>query len=272
MLNNMMVGQFFAADSIIHKLDPRIKLLLTFVYTLLMFFIESMFIFTFNILAIIMVYKLARVPLKILIKSIKRMLPILLISAGINIFLIQGETVFKFLGINITKQGLCMVSTMIVRIICLISGMLLLLYTTSPAELVAAIEKILKPLKIFKVSPEEIAIMFSIALHFVPVLLLEAERIMNAQRARGAKFDSKHLKEKLKAYITIVIPLLISTSNRANDLAIAMESRCYHGGENRTRFKILHYSAYDLYALLISLLYVLLLLIFNKLDFFKIVM
>ena len=126
MLNNMMVGQFFAADSIIHKLDPRIKLLLTFVYTLLMFFVKSMLMFAFNILMIIMVYKLAKIPLKMLLKSIKRIVPILLISAGINIFLIQGDTVFKFLGISITKQGLCMVSTMIVRIICLISGMLLL--------------------------------------------------------------------------------------------------------------------------------------------------
>lgn len=265
----MMVGQFFAADSIIHKLDPRIKLLLTFVYTLLMFFVKSMLMFAFNILMIIMAYKLAKIPLKMLLKSIKRIIPILLISAGINIFLIQGDTVFKFLGISITKQGLCMVSTMIVRIICLISGMLLLLYTTSPAMLVAAIEKFFKPLKIFNVSPEEIAIMLSIALHFVPILLLEAERIMNAQRARGAKFDSKRLKEKLKAYITIIIPLLVSTSSRANDLAVAMESRCYHGGKNRTRFKVLHYSIYDLYALIVSLFYVLLLVIFNGLNFFK---
>ncbi len=263
----MMMGQFFAADSIIHRLDPRIKLLLTFVYTLLMFFIENMLIFTFNMLMIVIVYKLAKIPLKILIKGIKKILPILLISAGINIFLIQGETVFKFLGVSITKQGLYMVSTMIVRIICLISGMLLLLYTTSPAELVAAMEKILRPLRVFNISPEEVAIMLSIALHFVPILLLEAEKIINAQRARGAKFDSKRLKEKLRAYITIIIPLLVSTSKRANDLAIAMESRCYHGGENRTRFKILHYSAYDLYALLVSSFYVLLLVIFNKLNF-----
>lgn len=265
----MMVGQFFAGNSILHKLDPRVKLLLTFVYTLLMFFIENVLIFTFNIFIIVMVYKLARIPLKMLIQSVKRIIPVLLISASINIFLIQGDTVFKFLGISITKQGLYMVSTMIVRIICLISGMLLLLYTTSPAELVAAIEKILKPLKVFNISPEEVAIMLSIALHFVPILLLEAERIMNAQRARGAKFDSKRLKEKLKAYITIIIPLLVSTSKRANDLAIAMESRCYHGGENRTRFKILHYSSYDLYALIVSLFYVLLLVIFNKLNVLK---
>lgn len=231
-----------------------------------MFFLKKISAFFVNTIALLFLCKLAKISIKMLLKNIRAIMPIVLFSSMINIFLVPGDVAFKIFGISITWQGIYTVIFMTLRVICLFVGIVIFcIYTTSNTVLINAIERCLKPLKFFKISPSEVAIMLSIAIKFIPILFTETEKIMNAQKSRGAKFDTGNFKEKIEAYITIIVPLLVAVFKRADDLAIAMESRCYCDAENRTKFRELRYRKIDFYATLIFIAYIFILFLINKL-------
>lgn len=250
MLRDITIGQFFPGDSIIHRLDPRFKIVITLIYIIMLFSGGG-----FVCLAIGAVYTftaiiLSRIPLKMFLKSIKPILPFLLITAVLNLLLVtSGDVLWKWKFIKITTEGVNISIFMVVRIVLLIMGSSLLTYTTSPITLTDAIERLLSPLKKLKFPVHELAMMMSIALRFIPTLIEETDKIISAQKARGADFDSGGLVHRAKALLPILVPLFVSAFRRADELATAMECRCYNGGEGRTRMKVLTMGRNDYIAL-----------------------
>ena len=246
MLRDITIGQFFPGDSIIHRLDPRFKIVITLIYIIMLFSGGG-----FVCLAIGAVYTftaiiLSRIPLKMFIKSIKPILPFLLITAVLNLLLVtSGDVLWKWKFIKITTEGVNISIFMVVRIVLLIMGSSLLTYTTSPITLTDAIERLLSPLKKLKFPVHELAMMMSIALRFIPTLIEETDKIISAQKARGAEIDTGSFGKRARNMISILVPLFISAFRRADELATAMECRCYHGGEGRTRLRQLKYTAAD---------------------------
>ena len=244
-LKDITIGQHFPGDSVIHKMDPRAKLILTIAYIVMLFVGSNFLGLTISVLFLGLAYGIAQIPLRHIGKSLKPILPIVIFTALLNLFFVPGTPVFQWLVITITKEGLSNIAVMTVRIICLIAGTSLLTYTTSPIVLTDAMERLMKPLAKLRLPVHELAMMMTIALRFIPTLIEETDKIMSAQKARGAELDTGSLKDRVKALVPVLIPLFISAFRRADELAMAMECRCYHGGEGRTRLKELKLGGMD---------------------------
>ena len=245
MLRDITLGQYYQTDSVIHKLDPRVKLIATVCFIISLFIVGSWVGYAVAAVFLAVSVKLSNVPFKFMVKGMRAIVFILLITVVFNLFLTPGEVLLSVWKIRITKEGLRMALQMAVRLSFLIIGSSVMTLTTTPNSLTDAMEKLMKPLKIFKVPVHEVAMMMSIALRFIPILLEETDKNMKAQIARGADFESGNLIKKAKAMVPLLVPLFISAFRRANDLAMAMEARCYRGGEHRTKMKPLKYAARD---------------------------
>ncbi len=245
MLRDITLGQYYQTDSVIHKLDPRVKLIATICFIISLFIVKSWIGYVVAAVFLVSAVKLSNVPFKFMVKGMKAIVFILLITVIFNLFLTPGEVLLSVWKLRITKEGLRMAVTMAVRLSFLIVGSSIMTLTTTPNSLTDAMEKLMRPLKVFKVPVHEVAMMMSIALRFIPILLEETDKIMKAQIARGADFESGNLVKKAKAMVPLLVPLFISAFRRANDLAMAMEARCYRGGEHRTKMKPLKYAGRD---------------------------
>ena len=255
MLKDITLGQYFPGTTLAHKLDPRTKILLVTLYIVALFCAKG--IVTYGILALCLAVcvKISKVGLKALVKGLKPVLFIILFTGILNLFFTPGDYYVLELGfIHVSNVGLHNAIFMVVRIMLLIMGTFLMTYTTSPISLTDGLERLLGGLKKLHVPVHELAMMMSIALRFIPTLIEETDKIMCAQRARGADFDSGNLIQKAKAMIPILVPLFISAFRRADELATAMECRCYHGGEGRTKLHVLKYESRDYVALVLGVL------------------
>ncbi|MEG1069063.1 MAG: energy-coupling factor transporter transmembrane component T [Ruthenibacterium sp.] len=248
MLRDITIGQHFPGKSMIHEMDPRVKMILTIAYIVMLFVGSNPAGLAISILFLVVLYAVAKIPFKLIGKSIKPILPIILFTAVLNVFFMTGksEPLFAWWIFKIYAEGIRYAVIMAVRIVCLIAGTSLLTYTTSPIVLTDAIEQLLHPLNKLHLPVHELAMMMTVALRFIPTLIEETDKIMNAQKARGAQLDSGSLMQRAKALIPVLIPLFISAFRRADELAMAMECRCYHGGDGRTRLKQLHMTGKDI--------------------------
>lgn len=249
MLKDITLGQFFPGNSIVHRLDPRTKLVLTLIYIVALFTANGYFSYGLMAAVLIVCVLLSKISLKTILRSIKPLIIIIMFTFFLNMLFTPGTPIFKLWIITITLEGVTMACKMIIRLVMLIIGTFLLTYTTSPIALTDGLEQLMNPLKKIRVPVHELAMMMSIALRFIPTLIEETDKIMSAQKARGADFESGNLIRRAKAMLPILVPLFISAFRRADELAIAMESRCYHGGEGRTRMKQLKMKRYDVLAL-----------------------
>lgn len=252
MLRDITIGQYFPGTSVIHRMDPRMKIILTIVYIVMLFCVSNNLGFAVAILYLIVTIIISKIPFIMVLKGVKPILPLIVFTAILNIFFVSGTPLLKIGFFQITVEGIVVALKMIIRIICLIMGTSMLTYTTSPIALTDAIEQLLKPLSKIKFPVHEMAMMMTIALRFIPTLIEETDKIMSAQKARGADLESGNLMQRAKALVPILIPLFISAFRRAEELALAMECRCYRGGEGRTRLRQLHYGKLDLYGGIIT--------------------
>ncbi len=258
MLKDITIGQHLPGESILHRADPRLKLLLTVGYAVVLFINSNPLGAFLAFVLILLAYKISCVPFKLVLKSLKPIAPILIFTFVLNGFFIPGTAIFTVFGISLTYEGLGFALLMAVRIGLLIIGSSLLTYTTSPIQLTAAIESVLAPLKIIRLPVHELAMMMTIALRFIPTLLDETDKIITAQKARGARFEEGSIATRVRAMIPILIPLFVSAFRRADELAMAMECRCYNGGKGRTRLHRMHFTVKDgVLALTMSLYFVL---------------
>lgn len=245
MIRDITIGQYYPADSVIHRLDPRVKLAGTLLYIISIFLFHSFYGYLVLGLFLFGVIKASKVPIKFIVKGLKSIIILLIFTVTFNLFLTGGEVIWQLGFLKITKEGIYSATFMGIRIIFLILGSSLMTFTTTPNHLTDGLEKALAPLKKVHVPVHEIAMMMSIALRFIPILLEETDKIMKAQMARGANFDEGSIKQKAMALIPLIVPLFVSAFRRANDLAMAMEARCYNGGENRTKMRPLAYKKTD---------------------------
>lgn len=248
MLRDITIGQHFPGNSLVHRFDPRLKLVLTVAYIVLLFAASNPLGLTLSILFLGVMYKVAKIPVKMIGKSLKPILPIVLFTAVLNLFFVSGEgdPLVHFWFLSIYAEGVRYAVLMAVRVMALIAGTSLLTYTTSPIVLTDAIEQLLKPLGKLHFPVHELAMMMSIALRFIPTLIEETDKIMNAQKARGAQLDTGKMTDRVKALVPVLIPLFISAFRRADELAMAMECRCYRGGSGRTKLKQLRFQLRDI--------------------------
>lgn len=251
MLTDITIGQFFPGRSLLHRLDPRVKIVLTVAYLVAVFVPQNWFGLGLAVGFLVLAIALSRLPVKLIVKSIKPILPVVLLTALLNVFYVSGGVEWSWWIFTVSSQGLITAAFLAVRIVCLIAGSSLLTYTTGPTTLTDALERLMKPLGVLKVPVHELSMMMTIALRFIPTLIEETDKIMSAQKARGADMESGGLMKRLKAMLPILIPLFASSFTRAYDLAMAMECRCYHGGSGRTRMTSLHIAARDVAALLV---------------------
>ena len=264
MLKDITIGQYFPIDSIIHRLDPRFKIVMTLIFIIMLFTGESFICMGISAVYTLIAVFLSRIKLRMFWKSIKPLMPFLFITAVLNLlFVSDGDVYFHWKFIKITSDGINVSVFMIIRIVLLIIGSSLLTYTTSPITLTDAVEKLLSPLKRFKFPVHELAMMMSIALRFIPTLIEETDRIISAQKARGAEIDTGNLTDRAKNMVSILVPLFISAFRRADELATAMECRCYNGGEGRTRLRQLKSSPADYMALAVTILFFVCVIILN---------
>lgn len=248
MIREITIGQYYDEDSIIHRLDPRVKLVATFVYIIAIFIVNNIPGYLLAVLFLGVVTILSKVPLKFILKGLRPIMIILFITVFFNLILTPGTPVISYGRLTITREGLWVGLTMGARLILLITGSSLMTLTTTPNNLTDGLERLLKPLTKIKIPVHEISMMMSIALRFIPILLEETDIIMKAQMARGADFESGNIFKRARALVPILVPLFVSAFRRANDLAMAMEARCYHGGEGRTKMKPLKYAVRDIWA------------------------
>lgn len=255
MLRDITLGQYYQTESIIHRLDPRVKLAGTLTFIVSLFLFQNYFGYLVAAVFLALVIVLSHVPFKFMIRGMKAIAFLLVITVGFNLFLTPGEPLVTLWKLTITQEGLKTAFNMALRLVMLIIGSSIMTLTTTPNNLTDGMEKSMKFLKIFHVPVHEVAMMMSIALRFIPILLEETDKIMKAQIARGADFESGNLVKKAKALVPLLVPLFISAFRRANDLAMAMEARCYRGGEGRTKMKPLVYKKRDWIAYACLLLY-----------------
>ena len=253
MLKDITLGQFFPGDTLAHRLDPRTKLLLTVLYIVALFCAKGLVGYALVILWLAVSVAVSKVSYRALVKGLKPVWIIIAFTAVLNLFYTRGRVLVSFWKLSITLEGVQAAITMMLRITLLIMGTFLLTYTTSPIRLTDGLESLLSPLKKLRVPVHELAMMMAIALRFIPTLIEETDKIMSAQKARGADFESGSLFRRAKALVPILVPLFISAFRRADELATAMECRCYHGGEGRTKLHVLHYAFRD-YAVLVCYL------------------
>lgn len=246
MLKDITLGQFFPGKSIVHRLDPRTKLVMLIVYIVALFVASYWISYGVMFLFLATCIAISRIPVKAIVRGMKPLVIILIFTGLLNIFFTSGShELVSFWGIHIYWEGIERAAMMMLRILMLISGTFLLTYTTSPIALTDGLESLLKPLKAIKVPVHELSMMMCIALRFIPTLIEETDKIMSAQKARGADFESGRLLQRVKALIPILVPLFISAFRRADELATAMECRCYQGGDGRTKMKMLRYHYRD---------------------------
>ena len=254
MLKDITLGQYFPGKSPIHRMDPRTKLILTVVYIVALFIADNWFSYLTMMAFLVLCIRISAIPLKSIVRGMKPLVFILIFTAILNLFYTDGGVVLVELGsLTITSEGLKRAFFMIWRILMLISGTFLLTYTTSPISLTDGLESLMNPLKKLKVPVHELAMMMSIALRFIPTLIEETDKIMNAQKARGAQLDTGKMTDRVKALVPVLIPLFISAFRRADELAMAMECRCYRGGEGRTRLKVLRCEKQDYIDLVVCI-------------------
>ena len=251
MLKDITLGQFFPGKSLAHRLDPRTKLLLTVLYIAALFCAKWFVSYALTAALLAVSVKVSGVSPKALVRGLKPVLFLICFTAVLNLFYTPGDILVSFWIFRITRQGIVTAFFMVLRIMMLIMGTFLLTYTTSPIALTDGLETLLGPLKKIRVPVHELAMMMSIALRFIPLLIEETDKIMSAQRARGADFESGNLLQRAKALVPILVPLFISAFRRADELAVAMECRCYHGGVGRTKLHVLRYQARDYLVLLL---------------------
>jgi len=266
MIRDITIGQYYPVESILHRLDPRVKLLGTFAFIISLFIFESFYAYIAVVLFLVTIIKLSKVPFRFIVKGLKAIVILLLFTMFFNLFFTPGKSVINWWIINITDKGIHMAAFMGIRLTFLILGSSLMTFTTTPNQLTDGLEKVMKPLNRIKVPVHEISMMMSIALRFIPILLEETDKIMKAQMARGADFESGGILKRAKSLIPLLVPLFVSAFRRANDLAMAMEARCYRGGDGRTKMKPLHYKRRDHIAYLLLLLYLGVLFTINLID------
>ena len=255
MLRDITLGQYYQTESVIHRMDPRVKLGGTLLFIISLFFFKNFLGYAIAAVFLAVVIKLSGVPFKFMVRGMKTILLLLMITVVFNLFLTPGTPLISFWKLTITIEGAKLAASMAIRLTLLIIGSSLMTLTTTPNNLTDGMEKMLRPLRIIKVPVHEVAMMMSIALRFIPILLEETDKIMKAQIARGADFDSGNIFKRAKALVPLLVPLFISAFRRANDLAMAMEARCYRGGEGRTKMKPLTYKKRDYIAYLCILVY-----------------
>lgn len=257
MIRDITIGQYYPAKSILHRLDPRVKLVCTLLYLVSLFLFRSVPRYIVATIFLAIIIKISTVPFSYIVRGLKPIVMLLMITVLFNLFLTRdGEVLFHAWIFTITEGGLITAVYMAIRLIYLIIGSSLMTFTTTPNELTDGIEALLHPLNRIHVPVHEVAMMMSIALRFIPILLEETDKIMKAQIARGADLESGNMIQKAKSMIPILVPLFVSAFRRANDLAMAMEARCYRGGEGRTKMKPLHYQKRDYVAYIVVIVYV----------------
>lgn len=252
MIKDITLGQFFPGNSVIHKIDPRVKILLIIAYIVFLFVANNFVSLGFMVLVTVTIVLLTKIPVKMYFKGLKAIMFIILFTSVLNMFYGSGEPIWQWGFLKITLNGISNAVFISIRIVALIFISCVLTYTTSPTDLTDALERLMKPLTVFHIKVHEIAMMMTIALRFVPTLLEETDKIMNAQKARGANMDSGGLIKRVKAMMPVLVPLLVSSFNRAYELAVAMECRCYRGGGGRTRMKVLKAETKDAVAVAVS--------------------
>ena len=255
MLKDITLGQYFPGDSILHRLDARCKLVAVFIFIVAIFLAVNYASYALMIVFTLAMIAVSRIPPKSIVRGLKPVMIIILFTAVLNAFFTPGHEIFRVWKIVVTQEGLLRALFMVLRITLLIAGTLLLTYTTAPIALTDGMERLFAPLKKLHVPVHEMAMMMSMALRFIPTLIEETDKIMSAQKARGADFETGRLTERAKALLPILVPLFVSAFRRADELAVAMESRCYHGGEGRTRMKVLRFAARDWIALTLGILF-----------------
>ena len=265
MLKDITLGQYFPGKSPIHLLDPRTKLVFLVVYIVSLFLATSWLSYTLMAAFLVFAIAISKIPPKSIVRGMKPLVMILVFTAVLNVFFTVGDTVLLKLGfVTITLEGIVRAVFMLVRILLLVTATFLLTYTTSPIALTDGLESLLSPLKKLHLPVHELSMMMCIALRFIPTLIEETDKIMSAQKARGADFENGSLMDRVKALIPILVPLFISAFRRADELATAMECRCYQGGDGRTKMKLLRYSLWDYYAFGIGALLMASILILRK--------
>ena len=252
MLKDITLGQYFPGDTVIHRLDPRTKLLMVIVYIVALFLCKWFVSYGVALAFLATVIILSKIRLKALFKGLKPLLIIILFTAVLNIFYTDGTVLVEFWIFRITREGLINAFFLVLRIMLLVMGTFLMTYTTSPIALTDGLESLLSPLKKLRFPVHELAMMMSIALRFIPTLIEETDKIISAQKARGADFETGNIFRRAKALIPILVPLFVSAFRRADELATAMECRCYHGGKGRTKLKQLRYCRRDILSLLLG--------------------
>lgn len=270
MIRDITIGQYYPAKSSIHRLDPRVKIVCTLLFLISLFVQNSILGYAIATVFLAVVIKVSKVPLKFIVRGLKAIVILLMFTVVMNLFLTKGgEEIFGFWIFHISEQGLRTSVFMAVRLIYLIMGSSLMTFTTTPNSLTDGIESLLHPLNRFHVPVHEVAMMMSIALRFIPILLEETDKIMKAQIARGADLESGNIIQKTKAMVPILVPLFVSAFRRANDLAMAMEARCYCGGERRTKMKPLIYKNRDYMAYTVTVVYLVLIIGIGRFVPFK---
>lgn len=255
MLKDITMGQFFPGKSVVHRLDPRTKIIMVVLYIAALFTAKSYISYLVMAAFLITCVKISTIKFKMLLKGLKPLLIIIIFTAFLNLFFTNGEhVIFQVWRLRLTWEGVRTAAFMLLRLVMLIMGTFLLTYTTSPISLTDGLERLLNPLKKIKLPVHELAMMMSIALRFIPTLIEETDKIMSAQKARGADFETGGLLKRAKALLPVMIPLFISAFRRANELAIAMESRCYHGGDGRTRMNVLKFERIDWSAFAVGII------------------
>lgn len=266
MIKDITLGQFYPGNSIIHRLDPRIKILWTLFYIILLFFVKNVFGFGFYIASTIIIIALTRIKPWFILKGLKPILVLLVFTAAINIFMTQGTPIFKIGFLTVTKEGVIFAVFMAIRLALLVVGTSVLTFTTSPIMLTDGIERLLTPFSKIGVPAHAIAMMMTIALRFIPTIMEETDKIMKAQAGRGADFESGNIIKRAKAMTPLLIPLFISAFRRADELATAMECRGYHGGEGRTRLKQLKMAKKDFVSIAVMALFLVVIIFLNQIN------
>ena len=267
MLRDITLGQYYRTESVIHSLDPRVKIVGTFSFIISLFLVKNFIGYVIAALFLVICIKLSNVPPKFIFRGMRAIFFLLMITMVFNLFLTPGDPLVSFWKIKITKEGIRLAIMMGVRLVFLITGSSLMTLTTTPNYLTDGLEDLLKPLKKIRVPVHEISMMMSIALRFIPILMEETDKIMKAQMARGADFESGSIINRAKSLVPLLVPLFISAFRRANDLAMAMEARCYRGGEGRTKMKPLVYKKIDLIGFATIFGYVVICVVFGRMLF-----
>ena len=255
MIRDITLGQYYQTDSVVHRLDPRVKLIATLLFICSLFVVNQAAGYVVAVVFLALAIRLSHVPFRFMVRGMRAILFLLVLTFGFNLFLTPGEAVFQVWKLTVTREGITMAVKMAVRLSLLIIGSSVMTLTTTPNNLTDGLERLLKPLQKLRVPVHEIAMMMSIALRFIPILIEETDKIMKAQTARGASFDEGNLLQRAKSMVPLLVPLFISAFRRANDLAMAMEARCYRGGDGRTKMKPLHYEKRDYLTYVVLLAY-----------------